>query len=78
PQAALDAPRFRWVRDKVVEVEASFPESLAEALRRKGHHIHHGQVGDRGFGRGQIIWRHEDGVLAGGSEPRTDGQVAAW
>ena len=31
-----------------------------------------------GFGRGQIIWRDENGVLAGATEPRTDGTVAAW
>lgn len=78
PQAALDAPRFRWVREKVVEVEASFPQAVAGALRRKGHDIQYGRVDDRDFGRGQIIWRNEEGILAGASEPRTDGQVAAW
>lgn len=78
PQAALDAPRFRWVRERVVEVEAAFPEAIADALRRKGHDIRYGCVGDRDFGRGQIILRNEAGVLVGGSEPRTDGQVAAW
>ena len=30
------------------------------------------------MGRGQIIWRMEDGTLAGGTEPRCDGTVAAW
>jgi len=30
------------------------------------------------FGRGQIIWTDEHGVLSGGTEPRTDGQIAAW
>ena len=30
------------------------------------------------FGRGQIIWRNEEGVLCGASEPRADGVVAAW
>lgn len=78
PQAALDAPRFRWQAGRTVEVEAHFPEHLAEALRRMGHDVRHGEVGDRDFGRGQIIWRSREGVLAGGSEPRTDGQVAAW
>lgn len=78
PQAALDAPRFRWVRDRVVEVEASFPESVATALRRKGHDIQYAHVDDRSFGRGQIIWRNAEGVLAGASEPRADGQVTAW
>jgi gamma-glutamyltranspeptidase len=38
----------------------------------------YGAVGDLGFGRGQIIWRKKDGVLAGGSDPRSDGQVVAW
>lgn len=78
PQAALDAPRFRWVREKLVEVEASFPPALAEALRRKGHDIRYGQVGDRDFGRGQIILRTDTGAFVGASEPRTDGLVAAW
>lgn len=78
PQAALDAPRFRWREGNTVEVEASFPEHLAEALLRMGHDVKRGEVGDRDFGRGQIIWRTREGVLAGGSEPRTDGQVAAW
>ncbi len=78
PQAALDAPRFRWQEGTIVEVEASFPEPVAEKLLRMGHDIRHGQVGDRDFGRGQIIWRTREGVLAGGTEPRTDGQIAAW
>lgn len=30
------------------------------------------------FGRGQIIWRDENGVLVGATEPRTDGTVAVW
>ena len=78
PQAALDAPRFRWQGGRTVEVEAQFPQHLAEALARMGHDVRYGEVGDRGFGRGQIVWRNGDGVLAGGSEPRADGQVAAW
>jgi gamma-glutamyltranspeptidase/glutathione hydrolase len=78
PQAALDAPRFRWQEGLRVDVEAGFPAPVAEALRRMGHDLRYGAVGDRGFGRGQIIWRKEDGVLACGSEPRCDGQAAAW
>lgn len=78
PQAALDAPRWQWMEGKTVLVEPSFPNYLAQALARKGHQI---QVAtDSGsFGRGQIIWRNpETGVLAGGTESRTDGAVAAW
>ena len=78
PQAALDAPRWQWIEGKRVLVEPHFPAHLAQELRRKGHQI---EVAlDTGlFGRGQIIWRNnETGVLAGGTEPRTDGSIAAW
>ncbi|MGM7703064.1 gamma-glutamyltransferase family protein [Pseudalkalibacillus sp. Hm43] len=78
PQAALDAPRWQWMEDKKVLVEPNFPNHIAQALARKGHHI---QVALDGgpFGRGQIIWHDpETGVLAGGTESRTDGSVAAW
>ncbi|EIM07219.1 Gamma-glutamyltransferase [Planococcus antarcticus DSM 14505] len=78
PQAALDAPRWQWMEGKTILVEPNFPNYLAQALARKGHQI---QVATDGgsFGRGQIIWRnHETGVLAGGTESRTDGAVAVW
>ncbi|GIM45128.1 gamma-glutamyltransferase [Collibacillus ludicampi] len=78
PQAALDVPRWQWIEWKTVELEHSFPPSLAEALARMGHDIKWASGSDS-FGRGQIIWRNnENGVLVGGTEPRTDGQIAAW
>ncbi|CAA7600547.1 gamma-glutamyltransferase [Acididesulfobacillus acetoxydans] len=77
PQAALDAPRWQWLEGKTVELEHSVPEHTAESLARRGHRIVR-PLGSGSFGRGQIIWRNEDGVLAGAAEPRTDGQVAAW
>ncbi len=78
PQAALDAPRWQWVEDKTVDVEPLFPEHIAEALIRRGHVIRRGVAGATTFGRGQIIWRNTEGVLAGATEPRTDGVVAVW
>ncbi|HEX7065724.1 MAG TPA: gamma-glutamyltransferase family protein [Bacillales bacterium] len=78
PQAALDAPRWQWMKDKTVEVENTFPHHIAAALKDKGHDIRIA-LEPNSFGRGQIIWRDpESGVLAGGTEPRTDGSVAAW
>lgn len=78
PQAALDAPRWQWMEGKKVLVEHAFPNPLARALAEKGHDV--SVALDSGaFGRGQIIWRDpETGVLIGGTEPRTDGTVAAW
>lgn len=78
PQAALDMPRWQWMGEKRIEVEPHFPNYLVQALARKGHDIHVAVDGGI-FGRGQIIWRDQKtGVLYGGTEPRTDGSIAAW
>lgn len=78
PQAALDAPRWMWHTNKTVKVEPHFPDHLAQALARKGHHIVK-SIDEDGFGRGQIIWRDpKTGVLNGGTDPRTDSQIACW
>lgn len=78
PQAALDAPRWQWIKGKTVHVEPDFPNHLAQALARLGHEIV--PTLDTGsFGRGQIIWRNpETGILSGGTESRTDGTIALW
>ena len=78
PQAALDAPRFHWVEKKTVELEAEYPTELTAQLTKKGHDIQ--ALNDKSFfGRGQIIWRNpETGELAGGTEKRTDGHIAAY
>jgi gamma-glutamyltranspeptidase/glutathione hydrolase len=80
PQAALDAPRWRWLKDRTVEFEQQTPAHLVEALARRGHDVKwaFAPFGTPDFGRGQIIWRLDNGVYAGGTEPRTDGMVAAW
>jgi gamma-glutamyltranspeptidase/glutathione hydrolase len=77
PQEALDRPRWQWVGGKTVEVEQSFDNRLALELMKAGHDIVV-KADSRGFGRGQIIWRNDDGILCGATEPRTDGQVAVW
>lgn len=78
PQASLDAPRWRWIKEKIIEVEPQFPDHIAQALARRGHTVQ--RALDSGmFGRGQIIWRDPDtGILSGGTEPRADGEVASW
>ena len=77
PQEALDAPRWQWVGGKDIQVEMGFPQAEAERLKRLGHNI--SVLPDSyTMGRGQIIWRSEDGVLCGATEPRSDGSIAAW
>jgi len=78
PQAAIDAPRWQWVEGKTVEVEHTLPLHIAQALRAKGHDIEIA-LDSLGFGRGQIILRDQKtGILSGGTEPRTDGTIAAY
>lgn len=75
PQEALDCPRMQWIGDKHIQVEADISEGVAEAMRARGHEV---EVIDNklGMGRGQIIWRMDNGSLVGGTEPRADGAIA--
>ncbi|WP_304458661.1 gamma-glutamyltransferase family protein [Alicyclobacillus sendaiensis] len=77
PQSALDAPRWQWLQGKRVLVEAALGEDVIAKLRARGHEV---EVTDDGtpFGRGQVIWRLPNGALAGATEPRADGAIAAW
>ncbi|MDI3256306.1 MAG: gamma-glutamyltransferase family protein [Kyrpidia sp.] len=77
PQSALDAPRWQWLEGKKVAVEHGIPPHMVESLGRRGHDIAW-STDTASFGRGQVIWRLDNGVLVGGTEPRADGQVAAW
>jgi gamma-glutamyltranspeptidase/glutathione hydrolase len=76
PQAALDAPRWQWIEGKTIELERTTLVHIAEALARQGHDVKWA-MGSNSFGRGQIIWKTDHGVLVGGTEPCTDGQIAA-
>ena len=77
PQAVLDAPRWRVESGLEVQLELGTPEHLIHALARRGHRV---QVGiDQGdFGRGQIIWRLDDGIYVAGSDRRSDGAAVGW
>ena len=77
PQQALDAPRWQWMRDGSVSVESRFDPELARALARRGHDIRV-ELDTAGFGRGQMIVRMDNGVLVGGTESRTDSNIACW
>lgn len=75
PQAALDAPRFRWLDGKKVALEEGFPEGVQSALQDFGHTI----ASADHYGGGQVIIRDPDsGVLIGGSDPRKDGAAVGW
>ena len=77
PQAALDAPRWQVTGGLDVELEIGHPEHVLHALAGRGHAAR--LSFDRGsFGRGQIIWRLDEGVLVAGTDLRSDGVAAGW
>ena len=77
PQEALDAPRWQWIGDMNIEIEQGFPMDMAGRLKARGHHVTVA-TDSMDFGRGQLIFRDENGILTGATEPRAGGVVAAW
>lgn len=77
PQAALDRPRFciaSGEADGWIGLEDGLPDAVVKGLFERNHPIRLVSSWERAlFGRGQIILRDENGVLAGGSDPRADG-----
>lgn len=76
PQAAVDAPRFRWVQGRRIAFEPGFDRGVLEELSRRGHQIVPVDD-DNQFGCAQLIYRLEDGYLAA-SDPRRDGQAVGF
>jgi gamma-glutamyltranspeptidase/glutathione hydrolase len=74
PQAALDAPRFRWLGGARVAVEEGVPEAVRVGLSARGHDVSVGGA----FGGGQAIVRLASGALAAASDPRKDGLALAF
>ena len=81
PQAACDAPRWRFNEGLSINVEAAMPAATVQGLLGLGHQMEVLQDSYQDFGAGQFIWRMGDpkvhGYLAA-SDPRRDGQVAGF
>ena len=84
PQAACDAPRWRYHEGMELNVESAMNAATVQGLRERGHVI--ADIDDGGnpyqdFGAGQFIWRMGDpgreGYLAA-SDPRRDGQAVGF
>ena len=79
PQEALDRPRFRYLAERRVAIEApdlelSGGERLAAALAARGHEVvPPGSALADTFGGGQAIAIGENGVWIGASDRRKDG-----
>ena len=83
PQEALNRPRWQIQNGEPggnLLIEEGTPFKTMAALAERGHRIQpEAGLGRGNFGRGQII-RYDAyaGVMHGGSEPRSDGQIAAF
>jgi gamma-glutamyltranspeptidase/glutathione hydrolase len=75
PQAALDAPRWRFVQDNLVLLEQTVHRATAMGLSDRGHQIQVSAEVER-FGKGQIVVKQGDTLIAA-SEPRADGIAIA-
>jgi gamma-glutamyltranspeptidase/glutathione hydrolase len=80
PQAACDAPRWRWAGG-LLNIEEGFDAAVAQALRERGHRIEPFADSYQDFGAGQFIWRLGDPATDGyvaASDPRRDGAAVGW
>lgn len=83
PQAACDAPRWRFAQGLELNVEAAMNPATVQALRDLGHAIAPIGAGNsyQDFGAGQFIWRMGDPAVQGylaASDPRRDGQAVGF
>jgi len=77
-QEAIEQPRVRVYRDRLVDAESRIPEATREALSRRGHEMH--AIDDWSWivGGGQGIARDsESGAWMAGADPRRDGYALA-
>ncbi len=81
PQAACDAPRWRFNAGLNINVEAAMNPETVQGLQSLGHQLDVINDSYQDFGAGQFIWRMGDprvhGYLAA-SDPRRDGQAVGF
>lgn len=80
-QAALNAPRFRYIQDNECTFEHSIPADTVKELARKGHvAVEMDDPYSQGFGGGQAIMVNPaNNAFIAGSDPRKDGcAIGLW
>ncbi|MGH7321664.1 MAG: gamma-glutamyltransferase, partial [Candidatus Rokuibacteriota bacterium] len=77
-QEAIEAPRVRVYRDRLVDVEGRIAPETREALSARGHQVNVIEDWSWIVGGGQGIRKDpESGALHGGADPRRDGYALA-
>jgi gamma-glutamyltranspeptidase/glutathione hydrolase len=81
PQAACDAPRWRFNEGLGINVESRMDPATVAGLQALGHEIEVIDDPYQDFGAGQFIWRMGDPAVEGyqvASDPRRDGLAAGF
>jgi gamma-glutamyltranspeptidase / glutathione hydrolase len=81
PQAACDAPRWRFNAGLEINVESAMDKATVAELSRRGHHMEVINDSYQDFGAGQFIWRAGNPKVEGymaASDPRRDGLAAGF
>ena len=81
PQAACDAPRWRYNAGLEINVEAGMNPATVQALAERGHRMEVIQDSYQDFGAGQFIWRAGEPAKEGyvvASDARRDGLAAGF
>jgi gamma-glutamyltranspeptidase / glutathione hydrolase len=81
PQAACDAPRWRFNAGFEINVEAAMNANTVQGLKDRGHRTEVINDSYQDFGAGQFIWRAGDPKREGyvaASDPRRDGQAVGF
>jgi gamma-glutamyltranspeptidase/glutathione hydrolase len=81
PQAACDAPRWRFNQGLEINVEQQMDAGVVQELKRRGHQVDVISDSYQDFGAGQFIWRMGDPKKEGyviASDPRRDGLAAGF
>jgi gamma-glutamyltranspeptidase/glutathione hydrolase len=81
PQAACDAPRWKWGSELKIDIEPTMPPAVRDELQRRGHAIARTDDSYMDYGSGQFIWRLGDPAVDGfvaASDSRRDGLAAGF
>ncbi len=81
PQAACDAPRWRYNAGLEINVESNLNHDTVAGLQARGHRVEVINDSYQDFGAGQFIWRAGDPKVEGyvvASDARRDGLAAGF
>lgn len=83
PQEAINEPRWIWGRAKSepvteLRLEKRITAEAVEKLRQAGHTVKISKPVDGLMGHAHAVRISENGILTGGTDPRSDGSALGW